>query len=319
MPLAIVTGGAGFIGSQLCGELLDRGFAVRAIDSFTAHYARELKELNAADLRRDDRFELVEADIATAGMPELLEGADVVYHLAARPGVRDSWSDFSEYVHANIEGSRNVFAAAADIGVRVVYASSSSIYGDAADLPVTEATPLRPISPYGATKVMTEVLASAYGASFGLDAVGMRYFTVYGPRQRPDMALSKFIEAAVAGETISIYGDGRQLRDMTYVGDVVAGTLLAAERGRAGGVYNIASNASRSLLDILGVLEDVMDLRLDLEFEEQKAGDVRDTWGGIDRAGADLGFAPATDLEAGLTAQVAEAARRREALSARRA
>jgi UDP-glucuronate 4-epimerase len=316
MSLAIVTGGAGFIGSELSTELLARGFDVRAIDSFSAHYARELKELNVADLRRDDRFELVEADIATAEMQGLVEGADVIYHLAARPGVRDSWSDFSEYVHANIAGSRAVFAAAADLGVRVVYASSSSIYGNAADLPVTEATPLIPISPYGATKVMTEVLAGAYGASFGLEAVGMRYFTVYGPRQRPDMALSKFIEAAVAGKTISIYGDGRQLRDMTYVGDVVAGTLLAAEHGRAGAVYNIASNASRSLLDILSVLEKVMGIPLDLEFEESKAGDVRDTWGGIDRASVELGFAPATDLESGLTAQVAEASRRREALAA---
>jgi UDP-glucuronate 4-epimerase len=248
-----------------------------------------------------------------------MEGVDIVYHLAARPGVRDSWSDFSEYVHANIEGSREVFAAAAKHGVRVVYASSSSIYGDATDLPVTEATPARPISPYGATKVMTEVLASAYAVSFGLDAIGMRYFTVYGPRQRPDMALSKFIEAGVACEPIGIYGDGRQLRDMTYVGDVIQGTLLAAEHGAPGAIYNIASNAPSSLLDILAVLERVMGVSLDLRFEEQKAGDVRDTWGGIELARADLGYAPATDLEAGLTAQVAEATRRREALAAGRA
>jgi nucleoside-diphosphate-sugar epimerase len=312
----LVTGAAGFIGSHLSARLVAEGFSVLGVDSFSAHYDRPLKELNLTELADEERFELVEADLALADVAELIEDVDVAFHLAARPGVRDSWSDFADYVHSNVNATRALFDACAAAAVRVVYASSSSVYGNAAELPVTEETPLHPVSPYGATKVMTEVMAGAYASSLGLEAIGMRYFTVYGPRQRPDMGLSRFIEAASAGESISVFGDGLQLRDMTYVDDVVAATVAAAERGRPGAVYNVASSASRSLLDILGELGGVLGKELRLEHEERKTGDVRDTWGDIGLARRDLGYEPATPLRTGLQRQVAEAARRRGALAA---
>jgi nucleoside-diphosphate-sugar epimerase len=316
MAHCLVTGGAGFIGSQLCESLLERGDQVIAIDSFSDHYPRELKELNLTSLLGEPGFELVETDLASSESRELVYHADVVFHLAARPGVRDSWEAFGGYVDANIVGSRAIFDAAAAAGVRVVYASSSSVYGDAGSLPVSEEDSLRPISPYGASKVMTELLAGAYASSFGLDAVGMRYFTVYGPRQRPDMGLARFIEAMVAGRPIPLYGDGLQRRDMTYVGDVVEATLLAAENGRSGSAYNVASDSPRSLLNILEELAGVIGTRLDLAREDSKPGDVRDTWGDISRAAAELGYAPGTPLREGLERQVAEAESRREALGA---
>lgn len=288
---------------------------MRAVDSFSSHYDRSLKELNIAPLASEKRFELVEADVALADLAELLDEVDVVFHLAARPGVRDSWSDFADYAHANVSATRSLFDACAKAGVRVVFASSSSVYGDLAQLPAKEEATLRPVSPYGATKVMTEVLAGAYAASLGLDAVGLRYFTVYGPRQRPDMGLSRFIEAGNAGEPIRVFGDGRQLRDMTYVGDAVAATVAAAERGKAGALYNVSCGAPRSLLDILGELESVLGHELRLRHEERKVGDVRDTWGGIERAREELGYEPSTLLRAGLERQVAEAAQRRVLLA----
>ncbi len=311
----MVTGAAGFIGSHLSTRLLEEGFDVRGIDSFTPHYDRRLKELNLEALSSERHFELIEADLALVDLTTFFDGIDVVFHLAARPGVRDSWSDFDDYVHSNITATRAVFDACATAGARMVFASSSSVYGDVGQLPADEETALRPVSPYGATKVMTEVLACAYAASQGLDAIGLRYFTVYGPRQRPDMGLSRFIEACSMGEPIRIFGDGRQLRDVTYVGDAISATVAAAERGRPGAVYNVASSAPRSLLEILSELEAIVGSEMRLEHEERKAGDVRDTWASIERSRAELGYEPATELRTGLERQVSEARQRRIALA----
>lgn len=315
MSRMLVTGAAGFIGSHLSERLVALGHRVTGVDCFSDHYARELKDLNVAALGRNPRFELLEVDLARESIFDLFHDVDVVFHLAARPGVRDSWSEFDDYVEANIIASRSVFDAAAATNTRVVYASSSSVYGDASSLPVSEAHPLHPISPYGASKVMTEVLAGAYASSYGLQAVGLRYFTVYGPRQRPDMGLSRFIEALVEGRPISLYGDGLQRRDMTYVGDVVDATIAAGERGRPGTVYNVASGAPHALLEILGMLAEVLHLPLNVEHEDAKPGDVRDTWGDITRASADLGYGPSVALRHGLERQAAEATRRRMALT----
>lgn len=315
MSRTLVTGAAGFIGSQLCERLIADGHHVVGVDSFSDHYARNLKELNLTALLDEPHFELVELDIARDPVIELFSDVELAFHLAARPGVRDSWSEFDSYAEANIIGSRAIFDAAAAQRTRVVYASSSSVYGDAAALPVSEEQPLHPISPYGASKVMTEVLAGAYASSFGLEAIGMRYFTVYGPRQRPDMGLSRFIDALVEERAIPVYGDGRQRRDMTYVGDVVAATLAAAERGRAGAVYNIASGAPRALLSILEELAAALELPLRIAHEPSKPGDVRDTWGDIALARADLGYEPQMELRDGLRRQIEEAARRRSSLS----
>lgn len=311
----VVTGAAGFVGSHLSEALLALGHPVRGLDSFAAHYGRAFKQLNlAASLAHPD-FVFCERDLLDGGLEDLIDGAGVVFHLAARPGVRDSWHDFDDYVRSNILGTKALFDACAGRDVRVVYASSSSVYGDATVLPVTEAEPTAPISPYGATKVMTEVMAGAYRRAHGLDVVGLRYFTVYGPRQRPDMGLARFIEAAVEGRHLSIYGDGRQLRDYTYVGDVVDATVAAAERGGQGSIYNIASSDPRPLLEVLDELGTVVGHELLLEFEGAKLGDVRDTWASTSRAQTELGFAPAMRLADGIAAQVAEADRRREILA----
>jgi UDP-glucuronate 4-epimerase len=316
MKRVFVTGAAGFIGSHLCEALVADGHEVIGLDSFTAHYDRALKELNIADLRARDRFQLIEADLSDPSLPDAIAGCDWVIHLAARPGVRDSWEDFSDYVRSNIVGTKAVLDACAGRDVRLVYASSSSVYGDAQQLPVTEEMPLRPISPYGASKVMTETMAGAYAAAHGLDVVGLRYFTVYGPRQRPDMGLSRFIEAGVSGAELPIFGDGRQLRDFTYVGDIVAATIAAAVGGAKGGIYNVASSRPVPLLEVLQTLGDVLDRELSMRFEDTKRGDVRDTHASTDRAHRELGYAPTTSLRDGIAAQVTEAARRREALAA---
>jgi UDP-glucuronate 4-epimerase len=314
MSRMLVTGVAGFIGSHLGERLVADGHEVLGVDCFSSHYGRNQKELNLTGLKGQPRFEFVELDLARQPILDLFEDVTVAFHLAARPGVRDSWSDFADYVEANIVGSRAVFDAAAATQTRVVYASSSSVYGDSPVLPLSEGQPLHPISPYGASKVMTEVLAGAYGSSYGLDAIGLRYFTVYGPRQRPDMGLARFIEAFVGGEPLPLYGDGLQRRDMTYVGDVVQATLAAGERGRPGSVYNVASGSPRPLLEILGELAEVLGLPLRVAHEGPKPGDVRDTWGDITLASEDLGYSPSVALREGLARQAAEAERYRQLL-----
>jgi UDP-glucose 4-epimerase len=317
MGSALVTGAAGFIGSHLCARLRSEGVRVRGIDSMSSHYARALKELNLAALAHDPEFTFEEIDLLDCDPGALTDGIDVVFHLAARPGVRDSWSDFDDYVHNNVRATKVLLDAFVDSPAPFVYASSSSVYGNAAALPVSEDAPRTPISPYGATKVMTEVMAGAYAAAHGLHTVGLRYFTVYGPRQRPDMGLAKFIESAAAGRPIAIYGDGRQLRDFTYVDDVVEATLLAARHGRGGSVYNVASSNPQPLLTVLEALGEVLGAELELVHEENKLGDVRDTWGDVSRAASDLGYAPTATLDEGLARQAAEAERRRSLLAAR--
>jgi nucleoside-diphosphate-sugar epimerase len=311
----VVTGAGGFIGSHLCEALLAAGRPVRGVDSLTPHYDRELKELNLAGPSAHAGFSFHELDLCDPSLRELIAEARTVFHLAARPGVRDSWVDFDDYVHSNVRGTKALLDACVGRDLRVVFASSSSVYGNAAQLPVTEEARTVPISPYGATKVMTEVLASAYNRAHGLETVGLRCFTVYGPRQRPDMSLARFVEASVQGRPLPIYGDGRQLRDFTYVGDVVAAALAAAECGRSGAIYNVASGDPRPLLDVLEELRQALGGKLALEHEDPKLGDVRDTWASIELARRELGFAPATSLAEGLRAQVSEAQRRREALT----
>jgi nucleoside-diphosphate-sugar epimerase len=244
-------------------------------------------------------------------LDDLFEGVDTVFHLAARPGVRDSWTDFEDYARSNVVGTKRVLDACAGRSIRLVFASSSSVYGNSDRLPAEEDFPPMPVSPYGATKVMTEVLASAYVRGHGMDVVGLRYFTVYGPRQRPDMAIARFIESAAVGAPIHVYGDGRQLRDMTFVTDAVGGTIAAAEKGRTGEIYNLGSGQARPLLEILGELERALGAEIEIEHEGEKLGDVRDTWASIAKAQDELGFEPATGLAEGLAQQVADAERRR--------
>lgn len=308
----LVTGAAGFIGSHLCERLLEEGHVVHGLDSYTNHYARKLKELNLSAFRNHPNFHFHLRDLAGAPLDELASGVDVVYHLAARPGVRDSWTYFDDYAHSNMLGSKNLLDACAHHGTRYVYASSSSVYGNSPLLPAVEQLALRPISPYGVTKVMAEVMAGAYADSYGIDVIGLRYFTVYGPRQRPDMALSRFIDAVSRGEPITVFGDGRQQRDFTYVSDIVDGTIAAGRHGEPGEAYNLASSSPRPLVDVLGLLGEVLGVELDIRNVEPQLGDVRDTWGDVSKAARQFGYKPRVSLRDGIAMQVEEAARRRE-------
>lgn len=303
---ALVTGCAGFLGSHLSERLLSTGWVVVGLDGFTDYYARGLKEANVAGLRRAPNFTLVESDLVSAPLDAVLDGVDAIFHLAAQPGVQPSFgSGLDSYLHSNVKGTlRLLEAAARRPPCAFVYASSSSVYGDQDRYPVREDAPLRPISPYGSTKVITEQLAAAFWRGHGVPAVGLRYFTVYGPRQRPDMAFSRFVARAVADEPLLIYGDGRQVREFTYVGDVVEATIAAAERGRPGSAYNIGGGEPVALLDAISELANLLGRRVRLEHRPDRRGDPRRTDGDTARAHDELGFQAGTPLSQGLANQL---------------
>jgi UDP-glucuronate 4-epimerase len=291
----VVTGAAGFIGSQLAEKLVEGGHEVVAIDCFTDYYDPALKEENA------DGLDVVRLDLAEEDLD--LAGVDGVFHLAGQPGVRSFGDVFEEYVRRNLLASRRVFEAAAGAGVRVVFASSSSIYGDAERYPTPEETEPRPISPYGITKLGCEQLAHAYAQGFGLDAVVLRYFTFYGPRQRPDMALARIVDALARGSSFELYGDGLQSRSFTYVADGVEATMAAMERAPTGSVYNVGGGEEATMREAIATLERVSGRSLDLVESPSAAGDVRRTSADATRIGRDLGWRATTSLEDGLRAQ----------------
>jgi UDP-glucuronate 4-epimerase len=294
----VVTGAAGFIGSHLAEELLAAGHEVVAVDSFTDYYERSRKERNAAAL------DVLELDLAEAALEPVLAGADGVFHLAGQPGVRASWGEsFGLYLSRNVLATQRLFEAAADAGVRVVFASSSSVYGDAERYPTAEDVVPQPISPYGITKLACEQLAHAIGRGQGLDAVLLRYFTVYGPRQRPDMAFTAMLEALARGESFRLFGDGSAARSFTYVGDAVVATVAAMERGRRGEVYNVGGGDEATMNEAIALAEQVSGRTLDVERVAAAAGDVRRTKADVAKAGAELGWSPQTALDDGMQAQ----------------
>jgi UDP-glucuronate 4-epimerase len=290
-----VTGAAGFIGSHLADALLARGDDAVGVDCFTDYYDVALKEENARgrDVRRVD----LAADDLDLG------GVDGVFHLAAQPGVRSFGDVFDEYVRRNLVATRRVFEAAARAGIRVVFASSSSVYGDAESYPTPEDAVPRPISPYGITKHGCEELAHAYARAFGLDVVVLRYFTVYGPRQRPDMAFARMVEALAHEQEFELYGDGQQSRAFTFVADAVAATVAAMERAPGGAVYNVGGGAEATMRTAIETLERVTDRRLDVVGRPAAKGDVRRTAPDTSRIEADLGWRATTPLADGLAAQ----------------
>jgi UDP-glucuronate 4-epimerase len=288
-----VTGAAGFIGSHLTEALLGAGHEVRAIDAFTDYYDPALKEENAAG------FPVERLDLAAD--PLDLAGLDGVFHLAGQPGVRSFGDVFPLYVERNVVASQRVFEAAARDGVRVVFASSSSVYGEAERYPTPEDTPPAPRSPYGITKLTCEHLARAYAAGFGLDAVILRYFNAFGPRQRPDMAFTRIATALVEERPFDLYGDGTQSRGFTYVADVVSATTAAMERGS--GTYNVGGGTEASLLETIAVLERLVGRRLDVRPQPPVPGDQRRTSADTTRIRDDLGWAPQVSLEDGLSRQ----------------
>ncbi|HVG86613.1 MAG TPA: NAD-dependent epimerase/dehydratase family protein [Vicinamibacterales bacterium] len=301
---ALVTGGAGFIGSHLCERLLDDGASVTAIDCFTDYYPRAIKEANIAAMRSRPGYRFVEASIAEADLPALLEGTTHVFHLAAQAGVRKSWGrEFRIYTALNVDATQILLEACVGRPIeRVVYASSSSVYGDEASLPMHEELPLHPVSPYGVTKLAAEQLCHLYFVNHGVPTVSLRYFTVYGPRQRPDMGFHRFFSALLDGRPLVQYGDGQQTRDFTFVADAAWATQAAGVRGVPGRVYNIGGGSRVSLRQVFDLLGRVTGREVRVDRQPVQKGDMRDTYADTTRAQADLGFAPSVTLEEGLGA-----------------
>jgi UDP-glucose 4-epimerase len=302
---ALVTGCAGFIGSHLTESLLDDGVAVLGVDCFNENYGRRQKLVNLERAREWDAFEFVPVDLARGDLHELVGETDVVFHLAAEPGVGASWDGFERYVRNNVFATQLLLEASrARPERRFVYASSSSVYGDQPELPAREDARPRPLSPYGTTKLAGEHLGLLYHANFGVDAVILRYFSVYGPRQRPDMAFRRFCEAALADAPIELYGDGDQTRDFTFVDDVIAATRAAAERDGLGGrIFNVGDGSPVSINAAVRTIEDLAGRPLRIERSAPRTGDVHDTSADITAARAALGYAPSTAFADGIRAQ----------------
>jgi len=302
---ALVTGAAGFIGSQLSAVLADRGADVVGVDCFTDYYAREIKEDNLAATKTRKQFRFVEAALQTVDLDTLLDGVTHVFHLAAQAGVRKSWGqDFTVYTSHNVDATQRLLEAVKDRQIaRFVYASSSSVYGDLVAIPMVEESLLQPVSPYGVTKLAAEHLCHLYYVNYGVPTVSLRYFTVYGPRQRPDMAFNRFIRAAYTNTPITLYGDGEQTRDFTFVADAVAATAAAGDQGRSGAVYNIGGGSRVTVNEVLDLVGRLTHRPLDVRREPPQKGDMRDTFADTTRARADLGFAPTHTLESGLAAE----------------
>jgi UDP-glucose 4-epimerase len=301
----LVTGVAGFIGSHLAESLVERGREVVGIDCFLDYYPREMKERNLEALRASDRFRLIESPIQELDLKTLVSDADAVFHLAAQAGVRASWgSEFSIYTENNVLATQRLLEASVGQDLQAfVCASSSSVYGDGADLPMREEVPLHPVSPYGVSKLAAEMLCHLYFVNHGLPSVSLRYFTVYGPRQRPDMAFHRLLRSALFDEEFPLFGDGKQTRDFTFVGDAVQATLAAAEQGRPGAVYNIGGGSRVSLLDVIQEIETITGSKLRLHREPSQKGDMRDTYADTSRAREDLEYRPSVGLRQGLEAE----------------
>lgn len=302
---ALVTGAAGFIGSHLSQRLLAEGHDVIGVDNLSSYYADSLKRNNLTAIAHP-RFTFVQDDLADADLGPLLDGVEVVYHLAGQPGVRSSWGDmFADYVRANILATQRLLEAARSRDdLRLVYASSSSVYGDAETFPTGESDLPRPRSPYGVTKLAAEHMCGLYAANFGLPTVSLRFFTVYGPRQRPDMAFTRFLSAARDGQQLTIYGTGEQIRDFTYVDDIVealvrSGTIPTP----AGSVFNVSGGGSHSINEVLGEIESIVGKPLDIRREAVARGDVRRTSADITALSRALDWSPRVQLGDGLRRQ----------------
>jgi nucleoside-diphosphate-sugar epimerase len=305
---SLVTGAAGFVGSHICERLLKEGHRVIGLDMFADYYPRSVKEGNLASLREAPGFRFVEGDLMRMDLAPLVAEAEYVFHQAGQPGVRPSWGkDFDVYVDCNIRATQRLLETARTVGrlQRLVYASSSSVYGESRDLPLREDSLTCPYSPYGVTKLAAEHLCSLYHANYGLPTVSLRYFTVYGPRQRPDMGFHKFIRAALEDRPIVVYGDGEQTRDFTFVADAAEANWLAANGPGAGQVFNIGGGSRCSVNQVLSTLEDILGRPIRRATQPSQPGDVRDTWADTRRARDILGFAPKVSLRDGLAQEVA--------------
>lgn len=312
MTRVVVTGAAGFVGSHLCEALIERGDSVMGIDCFTDYYGRADKESNLAGLRGRPGFDFAEADLRTDDLDVLLAGADVVVNEAATPGLVLSWDDFERYQSCNLGAVKRLVDAALRVGVNhFVQASTSSVYG--ADATLDEDSPTLPVSPYGVTKLAAEHLLRAHRESFDLPLTVLRYYSIYGPRQRPDMAYRIFCERLLDGEPLDVYGDGGQSRSNTYIDDVVAATMLAMDAPPTGATYNIGGGRELTLRDAIALLADGLGVEPTLNHHEPRRGDQRRTVADITRARQVLGWEPMVGPEEGLARELAWVQARRRA------
>jgi nucleoside-diphosphate-sugar epimerase len=301
----LITGAAGFIGSHLAERCLSLGWRVTAIDAFTDYYPESLKRLNIEAAAEHPACTVIEGNLLDLELAPMLDDMAVVFHLAAQPGVRASWDDFHLYTSLNVLATQRLLQAASVASLdRFVVASSSSIYGDAEMLPMREDVTPRPVSPYGITKVATEHLAQIYWRNFGVPTVCLRYFTVFGPRQRPDMAVNRLIACALEGKPFQVFGDGNQTRDFTFVTDAVSGTIAAAHCGVPGSAYNIGGGSCRSMNEVLDIVGTLIGSPVERVHSDRRIGDARDTAAAIGRARSELGFEPSSTFEEGLRAQL---------------
>jgi nucleoside-diphosphate-sugar epimerase len=299
---ALVTGAAGFIGSHLCERLLEEGYDVLGVDKFLDNYPRRFKLKNTAGLLNRSRFTFLEQDLLQLDLKKLLKDVTYVFHLAAQPGVRSSWGEeFIQYTQNNVMAMQYLLEAATETPVKkVVYASSSSVYGDTDDLPMREEGITRPVSPYGVSKLAAEHLCYLYWKAYGVPTVSLRFFTVYGPRQRPDMFFHIFMDRLWCGEEIPLFDDGQQTRDFTYCADIVDGLLRAASYPGAGEIFNLGGGSECSLLDAIRMIEAVSGRTAKLKKTERQKGDVRHTSARLDLAKRKLGYNPKVPLQDGL-------------------
>lgn len=302
----VVTGCAGFLGSHLCEELLALGHEVVGVDCFTEYYSRAAKESNLERLRQEPAFIFIEDDLCTMNLATVLDGADLIYHQAAQAGVRASWGTYFEtYIRNNIFATQRLLEAAKTSPLKkFVYASSSSVYGDAEAFPTTETLLPRPVSPYGVTKLSAEQLVYLYHRNYGLPTVSLRYFTVYGPRQRPDMAFHKFIRSALEGQPIQVYGDGEQSRDFTYVSDAVAANVLAGQFDISGVALNIGGGSQVTVNQVVKMLEELLNRDIRVGYTAGQRGDVRHTSADTSQAALLIGYRPSVDLRTGLAREI---------------
>jgi nucleoside-diphosphate-sugar epimerase len=299
---ALVTGAAGFVGSHLCEHLVKKGLGVVGIDNFMDYYHRSIKEANIAGLRKDQNFEFIEASLLEADLRELLNGVDAVFHQSAQAGVRASWGQtFKIYSDNNILATQMLLEACKQTRVKkFVYASSSSVYGDTKDLPMRESSLPCPVSPYGVSKLAAEHLCLLYCKNFGIPAVSLRYFTVYGPRQRPDMAFHRFFRWAMEDEPLTVYGDGQQSRDFTHVDDIVEANWLALEKASPGEVFNIGGGSRITLNQVIEIIKEIAGREIEVDYRSKQKGDVRHTVADMTKAKEKLGYKPRVSIQDGL-------------------
>jgi nucleoside-diphosphate-sugar epimerase len=304
----LVTGACGFIGTNLCASLLEDGFHVSGVDAFTSNYETKVKRQNQRDLEKFKGSNLIECDLLNSDLDKILQGVDIIFHLAGQPSVHNSWGeDFQVYSNRNTVLTQKLLQAANKTKLtRFVNSSSSSVYGRVTSTPTKESDERRPISPYGVTKLAAENLVTLYGSEFGMSTVSLRYFTVFGPRQRPDMAFNKLIEAGRKKEIFPLHGDGSQIRDFTFVGDVVEANKLAAFADLSGSsIFNIGGGSPISMNETIVMLEEIMSLKIRTNFTPLGPGNPMVTTADCNMANANLGWKPQTDIYTGLIAQVA--------------